>query len=89
MDKAGKDNDVVGKHLSSDSTTPVNFNDYWGRWTKTGVHGDPRAATAEKGKVLFEACVNGLLELVDEWRKWPIEKRTDQHTGPVQSQIRW
>jgi hypothetical protein len=30
-----------------------------------------------------------LIELVDEFRAWPIAKRSDQHTGPVQSQIRW
>ena len=63
---AGKDDDVRGKYLSSDSTTSVNFNDYWGRWTQTGVHGDPRSATAEKGKVIFEAAVGGLLGLVEE-----------------------
>ena len=47
-DKAIADNDVVGKYMSSDSTSPyVRFSDFWARWTKTGVHGDPTAATAE------------------------------------------
>lgn len=82
--------DVVGKYVSSDSTTPyARFNDYWGRWTKTGVHGDPRAATAEKGKIIFEAAVAGLLGFIEEWRSWPIPERSDQHTGPVQRGIRW
>ena len=89
MDKAGKDDDVMGKYVSSDSTKAVNFNDYWGRWTKLGVHGDATAASAEKGKVIFEAAVSGLIELVDEWHNWPIAERSDQHTGPVQKQIRW
>jgi len=91
MDKAVAGSDVVGKYLSSDSTSnyPVRFNDFWGRWTKDGVHGDPTAATAEKGKVIFEAAVSGLIEIVDEWRAWPIAERSDQHTQPVQSQIRW
>jgi creatinine amidohydrolase/Fe(II)-dependent formamide hydrolase-like protein len=91
MDKAGADNDVMGKYVSSDSiyTNPARFNDYWSRWTKLGVHGDATTATAEKGQVIFEAAVNGLVELVDEWRDWPIAERDDQHTGPVQSQIRW
>ena len=89
MDKAGKDDDVMGKYLSSDSTTRVNFNDYWGRWTELGVHGDATTATAEKGKVIFEAAVSGLIDLVDEWKAWPIADRKDQHTGPVQSDIRW
>ena len=91
MDRAVAGSDVVGKYLSSDSTNnyPVRFNDFWGRWTKDGVHGDPTAATAGKGKVIFEAAVSGLIEIVDEWRAWPIAERSDQHTQPVQSQIRW
>jgi creatinine amidohydrolase/Fe(II)-dependent formamide hydrolase-like protein len=68
---------------------PVRFNDYWGRWTSDGVHGDPTTATAEKGKVLFEAAVSGLVSFIDEWREWPIAQRSDQHDRPTQRQIRW
>ncbi len=91
MDKAVKDDDRMGNFVSSDSTGnyPVRFNDFWGRWTKTGVHGDATKATAEKGRIIFEAAVDGLLQLVDELRTWPIAERADMHTGPVQSQIRW
>ncbi len=91
MDKAGKDDDVMGEYMSSDSTGdhPVRFADFWGRWTKSGVHGDPTAATAEKGRVIFEAAVSGLLGVLDEWRAWPIAERSDQHTRPVQSDIQW
>jgi creatinine amidohydrolase len=91
MDKAVKDDDRMGQHVSSDSTGnyPVRFNDFWGRWTKTGVHGDATVATAEKGKHIFEAAASGLVSLVDELREWPIEQRADMHTGPVQKQIRW
>jgi hypothetical protein len=53
------------------------------------VHGDPTAATAEKGKIIWEAMIPRLIELIDEFRAWPIAKRSDQHTGPVQSHIRW
>ena len=89
MDKAGKDDDVMGTYLSSDSTTSINFNDYWGRWTELGVHGDATTATAEKGEVIFEAAVSGLIDLVQEWQDWPIAERKDQHRQPVQNQIRW
>lgn len=91
MDKAGQGDDVMGEYLSSDSAYiyPVRFNDYWGRWTNLGVHGDARTATAEKGEVIFEAAVTGLIGLVEEWQQWPIAERSDQHTGPVQKQIRW
>lgn len=90
MDKAVADNDVVGKYMTSDSILPhVRFSDFWGRWTKLGVHGDPRAATAEKGKIIWEAVLSRLVELVDEFRAWPIAQRSDQHEKPVQSDIRW
>ena len=91
MDKAVSDNDRMGKFVSSDSTGNylVRFNDYWGRWTKTGVHGDATKGTAQKGRIIFDAAVSGLVELVDELRAWPIEKRADMHKVPVQSQIRW
>jgi creatinine amidohydrolase len=91
MDHAGKDTDVVGRYLSSDSggDNPVRFSDYWGRWTTLGVHGDATTATAAKGAVIFEAAVTGLVEVVDEFRAWPIAPRSDQHTNPVQRDIRW
>ena len=91
MDLAVKDDDRMGKFVSSDSTRnyPVRFNDFWGRWTQTGVHGDATKATAEKGRILFEAAVTGLVELVGELRAWPIAKRQDMHRGPVQADIRW
>lgn len=91
MDQAVADNDRRGRHVSSDSTGeyPVRFNDYWGRWTQSGVHGDATKATAEKGKQIFEAAVDGLVDLVDELRAWPIAERHDMHEHPVQSGIRW
>jgi creatinine amidohydrolase len=91
MDKAVEDNDRMGRFVSSDSTMnyPVRFNDFWGRWTQTGVHGDATKGTAEKGRIIFDAAVSGLVELVDELRAWPIEKRQDMHRLPVQSDIQW
>jgi creatinine amidohydrolase/Fe(II)-dependent formamide hydrolase-like protein len=90
MDKAGADDDVMGAYLSSDSTTPyARFNDYWSRWTDLGVHGDATTATAEKGVVIFEAAVTGLLGVVDEFKGWPIAARSDFHAQPAQRDIRW
>jgi creatinine amidohydrolase len=91
MDLAARGDDRMGKYVSSDSTRdyPVRFNDFWGRWTQIGVHGDATKATAEKGRILFEAAVNGLVELVGELRAWPIAERQDMHRRPVQSDIRW
>ena len=89
MDKAKQGDDVMGAYLSSDSTAPVRFNDYWSRWTDLGVHGDARPATAEKGEIIFETAVTRLVELVDEWSAWPLADRRDFHTNPVQEFIRW
>jgi hypothetical protein len=30
-----------------------------------------------------------MLELVTEWKAWPIAERRSFHSRPVQSQIRW
>jgi len=90
MDKAEKGDDRIGKYVSSDSTKPhIRFNDYWGRWTELGVHGDPTVATAEKGEIIFEAAVTGLVDAVDELRAWPVAERADMHTNPVQKHIRF
>ncbi len=91
MSEARPDNDITGTHMSSDSTSqyPVRFSDFWGRWTNLGVHGDPTTATAEKGQIIFETAVSRLIEIVDELRAWPIAERSDQHSHPVQTGIRW
>ncbi len=90
MEQAMAGNDIVGKYMSSDSISPyVRFADYWGRWTQTGVHGDPTKATAEKGRLIFETVVTRMLELVDEFRAWPLPERSDQHGQPPQSHIHW
>jgi creatinine amidohydrolase/Fe(II)-dependent formamide hydrolase-like protein len=75
--------------MTSDSMTQVRFSDYWGRWTKTGVHGDPTKATPEKGKKLLEILMKHMLAWLDEYRTWPIEARGDMHRLPVQRDIRW
>ncbi len=91
LERAVPGDDVAGQYLSSDSTSnyPVRFSDYWGRWTRDGVHGDPTVATAAKGAVIYEAAVTGLLGVVDERRAWPLADRQDAHESPVQPDIRW
>lgn len=90
MELAGAGDDGEGTYLGSDSTTPfVRFNERWSRWTDLGVHGDDRVATTETGWVIFETTVTRLLELVAEWRAWPLAERWDSHERPVQAGIRW
>jgi creatinine amidohydrolase/Fe(II)-dependent formamide hydrolase-like protein len=89
MDKAVAGQDRVGKTMSSDSMTSVRFSDYWGRWTNTGVHGDPTKATPEKGKKILDILMKHMMAWLEEYRVWPIEKRQDMHRLPAQTDIRW
>jgi len=91
MDKAAADLGIDGKYVSPDSANnaKIRLNDYWGRWAKIGVHGDPTRATAEKGRIIFEACVAELVDAIHEWDQYPINSRLDHHTHPIQSNIRW
>jgi creatinine amidohydrolase/Fe(II)-dependent formamide hydrolase-like protein len=53
--------------------------DWWSRVLKTGTIGDPTLATAEKGKIVFEASVTELVKLVREFRGWTGMPRRDLH----------
>ena len=55
---------------------------YWSSVTASGVMGDATKATREKGEQFLEAGVNGLIELVREFRQTPILKRRVQHGAP-------
>ena len=48
---------------------------YWSTWgvvtSKSGVYGDPTAATAETGKALFEAMVKNCQEFLREYYHHP------------------
>lgn len=61
--------------------SPVLLMDEWTRFSKTGVSGDPTLATAEKGRVVFEAVVNALVRLAAEFKRRPRGERTDHHVG--------
>jgi creatinine amidohydrolase len=89
MDKAVPGQDRIGRTMTSDSTTSVRFNDYWGRWTKTGVHGDPTKATAAKGQRILEVILKHLSLWLEDYRTWPIEPRQDQHRKPPAREVRW
>ena len=51
--------------------SPVLLMDRWWRFTHTGVSGDPTLASAEKGKVVFEAVVEAFVRLVREFKGRP------------------
>jgi creatinine amidohydrolase len=46
-----------------------------GRYSPTGIYGDATLATREKGRVVVEAMVAGMLREIDELRKAPLPVR--------------
>ncbi len=58
---------------------PVRLVDYWTGFSKSGVNGDPTVATAEKGRIIFEAVVEAFLRLVREFKNRPRGERIDYH----------
>ncbi len=48
-----------------------------------GVHGDPSFATAEKGRVLFEAASNELIRVIREYRRLPVRHYWEFVVEPV------
>jgi creatinine amidohydrolase/Fe(II)-dependent formamide hydrolase-like protein len=64
--------------------SPVLLMDEWTRFSKSGVSGDPTRATAEKGKIVFEAVVEAFVRLVREFKSRSRGERTDYHQTPWQ-----
>ena len=59
--------------------SPVHLMDNWSRFSQSGVVGDPSLATAEKGRIIFEAVVEAFLRLVREFKNRPRGQPTDHH----------
>ncbi|MCP5120206.1 MAG: creatininase family protein, partial [bacterium] len=57
----------------------VKMMDWWTRFSKSGVVGDATLATAEKGKLWFEASVDALIEFIHEFRSWEVRPKEDLH----------
>ena len=82
MDKARKEtNQPASEFIWNDLTDPgpIRMMDYWTRFSKSGVNGDPTLATAEKGKVIFEAVVGNFVKFAREFRERPMGERVDYH----------
>jgi len=82
MEKAAREmgmpkSDFVWSDLLDGS--PVRMMDYWSRFSKSGVNGDPTLATAEKGRVVFDAVIETFLRLVREFKNRPMGERTNYH----------
>lgn len=58
---------------------PVTFMEFFSRFSKTGINGDPTLATAEKGRRVVECVVENLIDLIREFRQRPIPPRVNHH----------
>jgi len=82
MDKARKETDQPASEFIWNDLTdpgPVRMMDYWTRFSKSGVNGDPTLATAEKGRIIFEAVVRNFVRLAREFKNRPNGERVDYH----------
>jgi len=61
------------------AASPVFFQEFFSRYSKTGTLGDPTKATAEKGRRFVEAVVDRLIALIRDLRARTIEPRVDHH----------
>jgi creatinine amidohydrolase len=82
MDKAVKEvRQLKLKYFNWDYPEPSAYawQDWWSRFSESGICGDPTVATAEFGKFIFETNVTRLIDLVREFRTIPIKPRVDHH----------
>jgi creatinine amidohydrolase len=84
MDKAAKEMDQEpSEFIWSDllSPGPVRMMDWWTCFSKSGVNGDPTLATADKGRVIFEAVVSNFVKFAREFKNRARGQRVDHHAG--------
>jgi creatinine amidohydrolase len=82
MDKADKEIGMPPSRfvwMDLMSASPVLLMDQWSRFSKSGVVGDPTLATREKGKIVFEAVVAALVDLVREFKTYDRAPSQDMH----------
>jgi creatinine amidohydrolase len=61
------------------SPSPILFQEWFSRYSRTGTVGDPTKATAEKGRRFSEAVAERMVKLIREFRQRKIESRVDHH----------
>ena len=82
MDKAERDINFQSTEFfywDLQNPSPVFFQEWFSRYSKTGTVGDPTKATAAKGEVFVNAVVDRLVKLIREFREREITPRVDHH----------
>ena len=81
MDKAGDReapstlNDFIYDDLFGSG--PMHFVNRWSRVSETGVEGDPKLATAEKGKAFSECSIANLVRFCRLFRDMKVQPERD------------
>jgi creatinine amidohydrolase len=82
MDKAEKDISFQPTEFfywDLQAPSPIFFQEWFSRYSRTGTVGDPTKASAEKGRRFVEAVVERLVDLIREFRAKEIRPRVDHH----------
>jgi creatinine amidohydrolase len=82
VDKAEKDISFAPTEFfywDLQSPSPVCFQEWFSRYSRTGTVGDPTKASAEKGRRFVEAVVERMISLIREFRSRSIQPRVDHH----------
>lgn len=85
MDKAAREMGVPElNYFNWDHPKPAAYGwmDWWSRFSRTGIAGDPTVATREFGELMFNATVERIIELMREFKQIPIKPRADLHSAP-------
>jgi creatinine amidohydrolase len=59
--------------------SPIAFQEWFSRYSKTGTVGDPTKATKAKGEQFVKAVVDRMITLIQEFRERKIGARVDHH----------
>ncbi len=82
MDKASKDISFQPTEFfywDLQAPSPVFFQEWFSRYSRTGTVGDPTLATQEKGQRFVEVVTDRLVALIREFRDRQIAARVDHH----------
>jgi len=82
MDKAERDISYTPTeyfYWDLQSVSPVFFQEWFSRYSRTGTVGDPTKASEEKGRRFVEAVVARMKALILEFRDRQIQPRVDHH----------
>jgi creatinine amidohydrolase len=61
------------------SPSPIFFQEWFSRYSRTGTVGDPTKATKQKGEKFVAAVVERMIALLKEFRAREIQPRVDHH----------